>query len=255
MPEFAVNRQRSFRPSILEQTTLFPQHKMNLFCLNGLINLRGYWLVVACAMCCIALPAAAEEQDYAQQRLEEAPHPFNGSFSEWSARGGPLLTSSDSVSTGWGADVGLRNAFPMYLADHRISYRYATASMGERRVHLHDLHLAGALHPFYLALLSGGLKGHFLASLHLELGLGPRLGRLSSGGDDEGLSNFGVAASVGGGFDIPLTSPNRGRSLWINGLYRRTWSFVRFDLGDASPRLHDHIFFLGLAWRSNGSMW
>ena len=238
---------------------MLSQHKMTLFYRDWPTTLQGIWVMLACAICGVALPAAADEepQDYAQMRLAEAPHPFNGSFAEWSARGGPLIPSSGAGSTGWTADIGFRNSFPMYIGDHRLSYNFGLWELDERSLQMHGLHLALALHPFYLALLSEGLKSHFLASLHLELGLGPRWGRLSGddNGDGDALNNLGLAATLGSGFDLPITSPNRGRSLWINVLYRRTWSFVRFDVDEASHRLHDHSLFLGLAWRSNGIIW
>lgn len=201
---------------------------------------------------------ADRDEDYVQRMLDDAPRPFNGSFRELSARGGPLLPSARDSSVGWTADLGFRNALPMYIGDNRLAYTFGNWSMGERSAQQHGLHATLGLHPFYLALLSEGWRSHFLASLHLELGIGPRLARLSEerGQDGAGaMTQWGLAGSVGGGFDLPLTSPNQGKSLWINVLYRRSWSSLDFDADGATGRLHDHSFFFGLAWRNNGTLW
>ncbi len=201
-------------------------------------------------------PERAEGEDHAAQMVADAPHPFNGSFAELSARTGPLISSIDDGSLGWTADLGFRNAFPLYLGANRLAYSYGRASIEDRVVQLHGLHAALGLHPFYLALLSEGWLSHLLASMHLELGIGPRFVHLAAAGDEtEAMSRWGLAGSVGGGFDLPLSSPNQGKSFWINILYHRTWSTVNFDTIEAGERLHDHRFFLGLAWRSNGTIW
>ncbi len=167
--------------------------------------------------------------------------PFNGSFQEWSLRGGPTLGGLDG---GWTADAGFRHSFPMYLGDTRLSYRFAGGGIDGEAHQIHGLHFTLGIHPFYLALLSQGLVSHFLASLHAELGLGAQLGV------GEGVA-AGFAPSVGAGFDLPITEANRGRGVWLNALYRRTWTTLS---GPESGRLHDHAFFVGLAWRINGPL-
>ncbi len=183
--------------------------------------------------------------------VDQAPRPFNGSFKEASLRGGPVLSSSDDVDRGWGSEARLRTSFPMYLADHSLVYDVARLGDSDNRVQVHGLQSTFAVHPFYLALLSEGLMSHFLASLHAEVGFGLRYGRASDGDIDASL---GIATSLSGGFDLPLSSPNRGRSLWLNAQYRRTWTSLTLGPDDAQ-RLHDHRFFLGLAFRANGVLW
>lgn len=188
---------------------------------------------------------------------EDAPdvyeYPFNGSFTEFSLRGGPVLDLGEG--TPFTLDAGFRNSFPFYLGDHRISYRFTTAAGDEPSSQIHSLHGALALHPFYLALLSRGLFSHFLASLHLELGFGPQFGMLAAHGEQDSQSRFGFAGSLGTGFDIPLTNANAGQALWLNVLYRRTWTTLSFGGEDFGEGLHDHGFFLGLGWRINGTIW
>lgn len=207
----------------------------------------------------VAVPATStageDDSEYVKQRLAEAPHPFNGSFAEWSARGGPILPSAADASTGWMVDLGFRNSFPMYLGDNRIAYNYRRWSVDERTVQIHGLHATLGLHPFYLALLSEGWRSHVLASLHLELGLGPQWKRIGEHQDQESSSAWGLGTSLGAGFDVPLTAANRGRSLWVNTVYRRTWTTLDMSDDATSDRLHDHVFFFGLAWRSNGVVW
>jgi hypothetical protein len=194
------------------------------------------------------------ESDYVEERLAESPKPFNGSFGEFFLRGGPLLTSDDDATSGWHGDLGFRNSFPFYLGDNRLSYGYGRYDVDDRPVQIHGLHLSLNLHPFYLVLLSSGFVSHFLASIHLELGLGPRLG-LWSDDAGEAMNQFGLAWSVGGGFDLPLTNPDRGQSLWVSANYRREWTSIGFETDSVSHAVRDHRFFLGLAWRVNGMIW
>ena len=210
-------------------------------------------LVVALSLILASASAVAQQDDHVLQHLADAPNPFNGSFAEWSIRGGPVHPSHASASTGWSGELGFRSSFPMYVGDHRIYYGYARWTLDDHTIQMHGLHATLGIHPFYLALLSEGWLSHFLASLHLELGLGPRLGRLTS--ESEADHSVGITGSVGAGFDLPLTNANRGRSLWLNTNYRRSWTTLRFAVDGGSPRLHDHTFSFGLAWRSNGIFW
>jgi len=185
----------------------------------------------------------------------EQPQAFNGAFWELSARGGAVLPSEGS--TGWAADVGFRNSFPMYAGDNRIAYQYQRRSLGGRTVQIHGGQATVGLHPFFLALLSEGWLSHFLASLHLELGIGPQWARLEANSQDASNAEdtLGLAGSVGTGFDLPLTDANQGRALWVSAVYRRSWSTNDFDIDGAQSSLHDHQIFVGLAWRSNGMLW
>lgn len=180
----------------------------------------------------------------------EQPAPFNGSFKELSLRSGAAL-SPGTDGAAWTVDAGFRNSFPFYLGDNRISYRYSRGRSEGDLLQVHGLHATFAIHPFYLALLSKGLTSHLLASLHLELGLGVQYGSLSA--EASVHNSLGVAGSVGAGFDLPLTEANRGGGLWLNGVYRRTWTSLKLE--DTTKPLHDHGFFLGLAWRINGTLW
>ncbi len=201
-------------------------------------------------------PSASEEEesDYVAERLAEAPKPFNGSFGEFFLRGGPLLASDGDAAAGWHGDAGFRNSFPFYLGDNRVAYGYGRYDVDDRPVQIHGLHLSLNIHPFYLVLLSEGFVSHFLASLHLELGLGPRLGMWSNE-TNEPLRQFGLAWSVGGGFDLPITNPDMGKSLWLSANYRREWTTIGFEIDDGAHGVRDHRFFLGLAWRVNGMIW
>lgn len=180
--------------------------------------------------------------------------PFNGSFGEFFLRGGPLLSGDNNAAAGWHGDLGFRNSFPFYLGDNRLAYSYGRYDVADQAVEVHGVHLSLNIHPFYLVLLSEGLLSHFLASLHLELGLGPRLA-MSAGDDGESRRTFGVAGGVGVGFDLPLMAPNGGQGLWLNGSYRKEWSTAQLTIAGDSHRVGAHRIFLGLAWRINGMIW
>ena len=211
----------------------------------------------------LAFPAVADESvdellwEDSMTESEEQPQAFNGGFLEGAARGGPLLPAGDT-DLGWMADIGVRASGPMYTGDYRLAYQYGRWSTDVGTMNLHGLHGTLGLHPLFLALLGEGLTSHFLSSLHLELGLGPQFARLTTDNLDEQtepVHRFGVAASVGVGFDLPITDPNRGQGLWVNTVYRRNWSTIQMTVDEHSYGATNHFFSLGLAWRSNGTLW
>lgn len=69
--------------------------------------------------------------------------------------------------------------------------------------------------------------------------------------EGNGASDVGLRLHVGSGFDVPLSDPDAGWSIWINALYRFTWS--DFDVAeDREVNLHHHSLFAGLSLRFNG---
>lgn len=202
--------------------------------------------------------ASAQQPEQQPELVEEAPAPFNGSFTETSLRGGPWFAGPID-SPGGIADIGFRHSFPMYVFPHRLSFVHGRWSRDNRedtedRFRFYQLHATVGLHPFYLALLSEGMVSHFLASLHLELGAGARW-MISRPTVDERNHSLGVAGSVGVGFDLPVTNPDAGNSLWFNFVARRTWTTNRFDDVDDAARFHDYSLLVGLSWRNNGMLW
>lgn len=201
------------------------------------------------------LMTSAAVADEATAESSEQPRAFNGAFWEVSARGGTVIPTEGS--TGWTADIGFRNSFPMYAGDNRLSYQYQRRSLDGRSLQIHGAQATVGLHPFFLALLSEGWLSHFLASLHLELGFGPQWANLeaSSADSSDAEDTWGLTGSVGTGFDLPLTDANQGRALWASAVYRRSWSTNDFDIDGDQRSLHDHQIFVGLAWRTNGTLW
>lgn len=215
---------------------------------------RAFPALVFASILAVASPIGADEPPSVQPAPDavapqQGDEPFNGAFTEWSVRGGAVVPTDGS--RGWIGDVGFRHAFPMYVGDTRLAYQHARWDHADETVGLHDLSVTFGLHPFFLALLSEGTVSHVLASLHLELGLGAQLARHSR---DDVEGGPGLAGSVGTGFDIPLTRPNRGDSLWINAVYRYKWSTIDLEV-DEGADLHGHQIFIGLAWRNNGILW
>lgn len=216
-------------------------------------GLRGGIVAIAVFLAVFAVgtdSADAEEPAEVPEvsHLEDAPAPFNGAFGEWSARAA-VAVPSDGM--GWMGDIGFRTALPMYVGDSRLAYSYGRWSVSDHTVGVHGTHATVGLHPFFLSLLSKGVISHFLASLHLELGAGAQWACLTETDDSRG----GVTGSLGVGFDLPLTNPNDGRALWLNTVYRRNWSSIDFELDGQTHQLHTHQFFVGLGWRTNGTIW
>lgn len=180
---------------------------------------------------------------------------FNGAFVEYSLRTGLSFLNQDELDQNWSLDAGIRHSFPMYLGDTRLAYHYDDIAGDNTDIALHGIGLTFGLHPFYLALLSNSLLGHALAAFHLELGVTARYALVDvARATDQSTtshSDFGIAWSLGTGFDIPLWSPNHGHAPWLNFNYR--YQTGRLDLPDNETlSLAGHNLFIGLGWRVNG---
>lgn len=182
---------------------------------------------------------------------------FNGSFVEYSIRSGLSSLKHNEINDAWALDAGIRHSFPMYLGDTRLAYRYDKMSGDNTKISLHGIGLTFGIHPFYLALLSNNLLGHFLASLHGELGVSAQYAVFERTFPDPQPANdlkhtdIGLAWSLGAGFDLPLWNPNHGHSPWLNVNYR--YKTGKLDLPqDENISLSGHTIFVGLSWRVNG---
>lgn len=201
------------------------------------------------ALSSLATATVAQESEQEEDDDRRYGQFYNGAFVDFSARAALLRASSTSYD-GWSYDVGLRQAFPMHLLDTRIAYVedrfYPRTTAQPGRFTSRSIGVWTALHPLYLALLFSDWFGYLLASLYLELGVAGQYATHSSGEGD-----FGLRWSVGGGFDVPLTDPDRGWSIWANALYRYTWADYDFDAGGEIDLYH-HAGWAGLSLRFNG---
>lgn len=199
-----------------------------------------------------------EKRDYSKQ--------YNGSYVEYSLRGGASLSSNTDYS-GWNIDAGMRHSFPAMLGDFRVAYRYdhltPKKAASERRNDMGQLtesplfenHSVGGylgIHPGYLLLLGNSRLAYTLASVHVELGVGAEYSVVApseaSGGDSRG--NLAPFVSFGAGFNIPITSPDVGYAPWIHFLYR--WHISDFNGDVETFDVNMHILQIGLGWRING---
>lgn len=210
--------------------------------------MRLSFAIVALLISSIAAPDRVAAQDAPEERRYGKF--YNGAFVDVSARAARTHVTSAGFN-GWAWDVGLRQALVMHLLDTRLSYSEdywsprndsATGDFIARSVSLHS-----AFHPLYLALLYSDWLGYLLASIYVEGGIGAQYARLDGGIQDD----FGLRLSLGAGFDVPLTDPDRGWSIWINALYRYTWADFDFDAG-GEVNLYHHAGWLGLSLRFNG---
>lgn len=172
---------------------------------------------------------------------------FTGSFTDVSARFG-FANLSDASAKNTSVDAGVRAAFPMYLLDTRLAYRFDSFSIDDG-MRQHSLGLSTGLHPLYLLMLKNDWLGYFAASFYIDLGAGVKSSTLTTAG--ESTRDRGVYWHWGLGIDVPLTNPDAGKSLWLNFLYRNMREdFDRAD--DTSLDLNRHMAIVGLSWRMNG---
>lgn len=156
---------------------------------------------------------------------------YNGSFWDVAARGGV-----NSGVDGWALDIGLRQSFPMYLLDTRLSYRHDEfdSCTGD------EIHVGLGLHPLYFALLGSDWLSYVFASIYAEVGAGIQL-----------ADGVDAAWTLGAGVDIPLYDPDVGMAPWLNVLYRYEWTTAQLNDLD----IDRHTLWIGLSWRVNGLLW
>lgn len=191
-------------------------------------------------------PASAQSDENGSER-RYGDH-FNGAFVEVSSRAA-LTHVTSSEFNGWSWDLGLRQALVMHLLDTRLAYsedRFSPRDHddGDDFV-VRSVGITTGFHPLYLALLLSDWFGYVLASWYVEAGIG------GQHGTGRGESDFGLRWSVGTGLDIPVTDPDVGWSIWLNGLYRFVWSDFDLDSG-GEVDLYHHVGWAGLSVRFNG---
>lgn len=205
---------------------------------------------LACLLMLGTSPASAGD-------APEAPEPeysqyYTGAFHEYSMRGG-LTLPANSDYRGWHVDIGVRHSFPFLIGDFRVAYQFDRLESDEASQGPLDQHGLGgylAIHPGYLLLLGSDWLSYTLASVHLELGGGAKMGvvqNLEAGDFETGLGPF---VSIGGGFDVPLGDPDTGAAPWLNFVYH--WQVADFDDRVETFDLDSHVVQIGLGWRING---
>lgn len=201
--------------------------------------------IICAVLAWASTPVAAQES----QTRRYGQH-YNGSFVDFSARAAYEHVVSAPYA-GWSWDVGLRQALVMHLLDTRLAFREERLSprdgVGGEAFVVRAVDVSTGFHPLYLALLLSDWLGYVAASLYVEAGLGAQFAAGQGGAE----SDAGFRWHVGGGLDLPVTDPDRGWSVWLNGLYRFTWSDFDFDAGGELDLYH-HSAFAGLSLRFNG---
>ncbi|MEZ4474307.1 MAG: hypothetical protein R3F60_26680 [bacterium] len=112
-------------------------------------------------------------------------------------------------TTGFAFALGGRASSVLHLADVEARYQLSEVQAGRA----HQAYVTAHLHPLFLFLLANNRLGWALGSLSLRLGGGPAWRA------DEGT---GLVWEWGGGFDVPLTAPDAGQSLWLGAALTRT---------------------------------
>ncbi len=208
--------------------------------------------LVAVSLVLLSMPASAADPP-------DAGSEYNGAFLEPSVRGAFVIGPQ---WRGWAIDAGIRQAFPLSLADVRLSYRFdrleprddagpTARAIGPLKTHGVRAHLA--IHPLYIFTFRSDGLGYLASSVFVEFGLGLDVHTFKRAADDlRRNSRFGW--SVGAGFDVPLMDPDRGAAPWLNIVYRFSRRSVHPGaLGPTQP-LRTHTIFAGLGWRINGAI-
>ncbi|GMV40723.1 MAG: hypothetical protein AMXMBFR64_24390 [Myxococcales bacterium] len=194
-------------------------------------------------------------------RGEDAPWPapvepvspyYNGTWLSIVAGGGIGLLADEALDgrIGGGVEVGGRMALVLQLVDLELMYRYGhyavTSDATDVTLHRHSIIADVKIHPLFLIVMAGN---HLLAGLYVQTGVSAELAdaRAPSAGVDELVSGAGV--HVGCGFDLPLTPPNAGSSLWIGLNYRA--NFTTLDPPSPLDDLDEHLFAIQLHYRHN----
>jgi len=110
--------------------------------------------------------------------------------------------ASDAGEVGWSGTVGVRASSVLHLAD--VEARYQVDGVATDRAH--QGMLAMHLHPLFLFLLANNTLGATLGSLAVEVAAGPAWSE---------RNGSGLLWSWGGSFEVPLTPPDAGQSLWL----------------------------------------
>lgn len=210
----------------------------------------------SCAIATLLIALLAPLQADAQQGDEPAPaaqrrygKAYNGAFVDFSVRVARTHVTSAPFN-GWSFDAGLRQALVMHLLDTRLSYaedRWSAREGAAGDFVARSVNIHGAFHPLYLALLLSDWFGYVLASFYVEAGLGAQIARETN----LEVNDLGLRFSLGTGFDVPLSDPDRGWSIWLNALYRYTWADFDYDSG-GETNLYHHAGWLGVSLRFNG---
>ncbi|MCB9548993.1 MAG: hypothetical protein H6706_24590 [Myxococcales bacterium] len=147
-----------------------------------------------------------------------------------------LLVGGGAVAEGPGLafTLGARASSVLHLADVEARYQLSDVEAGTT----HQGYVTAHLHPLFLFLLANNRLGWALGSLSLRLGGGPAY-RAGEG--------TGLVWEWGGGFDVPLTAPDAGRSFWLGASVTRT-SDLAYEVLDGEVATH---LLLRLEYRLN----
>lgn len=210
------------------------------------------------AICVAAIFAVTATGAAGLARAEAHPDPkmrFQGAF--WGLQMHTGLVSRLAANAGEspGPTLGLsaRLAGYMSILDLQLSVigsMYdARSTAGEATdVKRLSLGLETHLHPMFMEVLRGTTLARTIGSLYVAIGADLDLTALDGAGLDTTEARFGW--HIGGGFDVPLTDPDRGWSLWLGFAYRL--KFLSVPTGVAGLQDFDeHTFLVSFAYRNN----
>jgi hypothetical protein len=134
--------------------------------------------------------------------------------------------------------LGARFSSLLQVGDLAVQYGLSGVDGGQ----LHRATVSGQLHPFFFFMLTGEGLWQSLAAVYVRLGLGAGVEQRADG-DATALMLW----DWGAGFDLPVTEPDDGRSLWLGLEYLRTSGLDEDPVN--RPVLQDVLLRVG--WRIN----
>ena len=183
-----------------------------------------------------ALPTACVLLAWSACAAENLPPPrYTGAYWGLEAGGGLARTPDyDALHL----RLGARFSSLLQVGDLAVQYGLSGLQGGQ----LHRAMVSGQLHPFFFFMLTGEGLWQSLAAVYVRLGLG--------GGVEQRAAADAHALMLwdwGVGFDLPVTDPDDGRSLWLGLEYLRTSALEETPVN--RPVLQDVLLRVG--WRVN----
>jgi hypothetical protein len=183
------------------------------------ISYRCVAIVFATGLALGLAPASFAEAPVVQDGPRSS---YTGAFAAPRVEAGPTykLPGSKQEGLGWSVGVGGRMATIVQIFDLDTMYRFHRYRVADETVNQHRLELDIRLHPWLMSHLGSTKRSYVRGGVHVLAGLGVSWNQLATGDSWSPLFQAGL------GFDLPLTSPNKGAGWWLGVSWRAAFTWV-----------------------------